>query len=1721
MTSRRLPLISLLVLSSLLAVTQSSVAATSSREGQTLQLLAGDVPAGARVLDASGRGLTLGMSVPTLEVTSTSLDGRDFDLVTLPGAQLSGNDGEPSLPIISRLVAVPRGMTLAIGAVRPQYQTLDGTFRPAPGQGLRARDDSKAAFSEAAYLGSQPFGAAREGAVQVGEPALIRDQRVVPVTFNPLTWDPVTGQVTVSTSLEVDLEFVPAEDGNNPLKSQALVPESFANLYAETVLGYERAAGSESVLGTWLVIYPNVTGVTDAIDPLIKWRERQGYNVLAVSTSTTGTSSSAIKSYIQSQYDSLEIPLEFVTLVGDADGSVSVASWRENLSGYNGEGDHEYTRLSGGDVLADVHLGRLSATSVSELQGIVNKVVAYETAPYLAADPGWFTRAGLAGDPGSSGYSTIWVSQWVKEQLEELSYTQIDTIWDGNFVTQMMGTINQGETIFTYRGYWGMSGMNTGYIAALNNGQKLPFALILTCDTGSFWSDSVCRSEAFLRNPNGGGVASIGTATIGTHTRYNNCMFQGVAEGVLNSGDPRVGPGLTRGKLSMYENYFGAEPTKVTIWSTWNNLMGDPATALWSAVPAELAVEYPAAVSVAENALPVTVTSGGLPVAGARVAIFQKNTVQANGLTGPDGTILLPMGNQINGEILVTVTGRNLAPHLGGVNVGDVDLAVAFNDLVVVDDGTGASSGNGDGLAGPGETVEVQVQLLSSGTGGASDVTASLGTSEQKVSVLQGEASYGYLGSGSAGWGDQPFLVDVAADAVAGQEIPLVLEIASGTDSWTAIVPLTVHGPAALISGTAISGAGDGVLDPGEVGTLRAVLDNVGNMDTAGITAMLTSNSQWVTVVDGGGAYGPIPAGGSGDNTSDQFTISAASDCYPGHLASFTLDLTFAEGGTAQLEFQLQVGQAASTDPVGPDAFGYYAFDDTDTGYDLAPTFDWVEIDPGLGGSGTSVGLTDYGRYQDDTRTITLPFDFGYYGQVFDQVSICSNGWIAMGQTYVRHYRNWTIPSPGGPDNMIAVFWDDLYQQSTNGGVYYWHDVANHRFIVEWSRVLNYMNNATETFQVMLYDPAYLAGDSGDGLIVAQYQTVNQTDYENGYATAGIQNEDRDGGLLYTYWNNYPGGGATLQSGRAIAYRTVEAQVQGVLRGTVTNASAAGTPVDGATVSVLGSGRTFLTTVAGLYQGGVPVGTYDVAVSHPSFAPDTTFAVDIAEGREAVVDFALTDIAGPEFTMVTMPENTEDTGGPYAVEVAISDYSGLDRASFFYTSSASGGPFVAPLTMGAGGLYQALIPGQPDGTRIQYWLTGADGLGNTSVEPAGAPFNVHTFVVTGVTEIYTTDMETQGDWTGGVSWDTATTGLWTRVDPNGVYEADIVVQPEDDHTPSGSMCWITGNDPVGSAQGTDDVDGGMTTLETPTFNVAGMSGLQVSYFRWYTNDTGQNPGSDYWRVQASTGDGSWVSLEETNVSNRSWQPINLAVEDFLELGDQLTFRFIAEDAAYGSVIEAGVDDFTLMGYNLPGDSAAPEVNLTSFNGGQVVLPGSSQTITWNHSDDIGVVQVEILLSQDAGASWEPVATGPYNQTYDWVVPSTGYADACRLKVVCHDAAGGSTEAVSAADFTIDAATPAGDLPGNRLHLAQNSPNPFNPRTEIRFAVPSRQKVSLKIYSLEGKLVRTLIAETVDAGQHMVAWSGKDDRDGQVASGLYFYRLTTDDGVLTRKMTLLK
>ncbi|MBM3288001.1 MAG: T9SS type A sorting domain-containing protein, partial [Candidatus Eisenbacteria bacterium] len=845
-----------------------------------------------------------------------------------------------------------------------------------------------------------------------------------------------------------------------------------------------------------------------------------------------------------------------------------------------------------------------------------------------------------------------------------------------------------------------------------------------------------------------------------------------------------------------------------------------------------------------------------------------------------------------------------------------------YQASTVDDDSGGGSAGNGDGLVNPGETIELRVQLRNFGSQNATGVTATLTSDDPYVTILDGQESFGDIPAGATAWSADDFDIRIDLGCPDAREIRLGLDVASGADLWHSLIDLSAVAADLVNLGTTLYNAGgNGLLDPGETVEMSSVLRNAGHATASSVVGHLSSLSPYLTVVDGTAGFGTIPISGSASNSGDRFVISASSETFPGHLATFALQTEFSGGVRDTTVATVVVGQRVTTDPVGPDAYGYYAFDNTDISYEEAPTYAWVEIDPDNGGAGTEINLTDFGGNQDDTERVDLPFPFTYYGQTYNRISVCSNGWIVMGWSYLSDHRNWTIPGAGGPQGIIAAFWDDI-RLTSGGEVYYWHDAANHRFIIEWSRVFNDQGGA-ETFEIILYDPAYHETSTGDGPIVFQYMAVTNNDSADNYATTGIESPDGTTGILYTFYNTYASGAATLAAGRAIRFVPVMASPMGTLSGYVRNGSAGGTPVAGAEVRVLETGRTFVTAGSGRYEGTHAGGTYTMVASHAGFEPDTALGVVVVPSQTTTRDFVLIDNLGPAIA-TTLHPSTTDTLGPYLIPVTISDASGLSMRSFYYRG-ASASYTEAPLVFQGGDSYLAEIPGQSYITRVEYYVYAKDTSSRETYDPPGAPALFHSFFVTPETSLFADEMEIDQGWTVGAPDDDATTGIWERVDPNATYLDQTMVQPEDDHTAApGTLCFITGQSAVGADQGANDVDGGKTTLTSPLLNLSSYGTVRLEYYRWFTNDTGNDPGQDPWVVQISDDDGqSWVSLENTTTSARSWTRMEFDLGDYISLTPVVRLRFVASDYPSGAIVEAGVDDVRLL---LTGVVGAPETN---------------------------------------------------------------------------------------------------------------------------------------------------------------------------------------------------
>ena len=134
-------------------------------------------------------------------------------------------------------------------------------------------------------------------------------------------------------------------------------------------------------------------------------------------------------------------------------------------------------------------------------------------------------------------------------------------------------------------------------------------------------------------------------------------------------------------------------------------------------------------------------------------------------------------------------------------------------------------------------------------------------------------------------------------------------------------------------------------------------------------------------------------------------------------------------------------------------------------------------------------------------------------------------------------------------------------------------------------------------------------------------------------------------------------------------------------------------------------------------------------------------------------------------------------------------------------------------------------------------------------------------------------------------------------------------------------------------------------------------------------------------------------------------------------------------------------------------------------------------------------------------------------------------DRVRVRFIASDILGESIVEAAVDDFAVLATgftgADAPDAAPARFALDQNRPNPFNPKTTVRFSLPATGVARLTIFDVTGRAVRSLVDGTLPAGEHAIVWDGRDEAGHAVPSGIYLYKLQSREEIATKKMILLE
>lgn len=1093
---------------------------------------------------------------------------KSIDLLTNSFAET--NPGMPQLPSITKIIAIPDGAELEVEITETgdAYSFSDISILPVRESNVEGKPLKEYTLDAKVYNSDDYF---PEKVVSVSPTMTFRDFKIARVSINPVRYNPLKNEVSVISSMKFKLNFLKTKSDKSLKTKTISIAPSFAQIYRHTIDNYE------SILATNYNINENGKDLMLCIMPdkyyntfqeYAQWKKRSGIDIKITKFSEIGANSEnheIIKQHISDAYHNWETPPTYVLLIGD----YGVCPLRYSVyPDYTLIDEDYFVRVEGDDHMPEMMIGRLPVQQTYTLEYLLQKMMDYERNPYLT-ETQWY-KQGLCC---SNNYheSQVTTKRFTAEMMKDYGgFTFVDTLMSdgevdpenpyshGKGCTMDLGdvikSINNGKSYINYRGEawtWGWGAncyeFTTDEVTSLNNGRKLPFVTNIGCGVAKFDEEKGnCFGEEWLKignayNPRGA-CAFIGP-TSNTHTTYNNRIDKGIYVGMFREKMETPGQALLRGKIYM-TYVFGDDPY-VDYHSEIYCILGDPSLHIWKNVPEEVNVTYQQNVSVGLNQpeIHVAFKSNGQPVDSAQV-IISGDGIFESAFTDPEGNVSMSFLSEKEQILDFVVRGPQVKPFENVIYVKSAEKYLYPEDNPTTTD----LSGNMDGIINPNEDCSIKIHLKNKGTQTANNVLAQLTIADDSFAEIQ---TSDWLDAGSiapnASSSSLEYKFNIKDKCPVGYKIPFKLSVKSENDSWEYGVYPKVEGCSLVYIDARVEEIGTTMndrMDPGETVKLFITVKNEGVDKAVRVVGLLRSEDSLITISDNWAEFGAMDIQEEKECVNNSFVIDIPEDYPPESRIVFFVKLEAREGQYEYFneeEFELSVGMPNSSDPTGPDDYGYYAYSSHDDRFKESPEYEWKEIQyigEEISSNTSNTKLT---------RTIDIPFDFKYYGKIYDKLRVSSDGWIAFGSGSGNTvtYMNTSLPKKDQVSSMAAVFWGNFIfsnHSGLTGKMFYHYDYENNQFIIEWKEVSQFSYNQEtkkETFQVALLDPQYYSTPTGDGELLYQYKSMHRISS----ATVGIENHNDNDGMTYVFNGMYDKTASFIDNEMAIKFTTEAPQL--------------------------------------------------------------------------------------------------------------------------------------------------------------------------------------------------------------------------------------------------------------------------------------------------------------------------------------------------------------------------------------------------------------------------------------------------------------------------------------------------------------------------------------------------------------------------------------------------
>jgi hypothetical protein len=464
--------------------------------------------------------------------------------------------------------------------------------------------------------------------------------------------------------------------------------QDFKNVYQRHFINYEASMAKYTPVdeeGDLLIIcYDNfISSMTD----FVNWKKTRGVNTTIVGTSTAGSTSSALKTYIQNQYNANN-NLTHILLVGDV-AQIPGYEYSGGGSSYSGLGDNPYGQIVGNDVYNDLFIGRFSAQNTAQVNTQVQKIITYErdlttSATWCQNGLGVSTTAGTGGHFSEDDYQHI---ENLRTDLLGFGYSTVYqdyynvSGYPSSSTSTISNHINSGVGIINYCNHgsqtsWQSHNYSNTHVNALTNNNKLPFIFSVACLNGKYDYSSDCFAEAWMRATNN----STGepTGAVGTMMSYisqpwippmwaQDEFVDILVESYSNNIKRTWGGAAINGLFAIFDNYSTSNASALGTYQAWI-LYGDPTLMLRTKTPQAMTVTHSGALPLGSSSYTLNVSNGN----GALATITDANHNILGSATVSNGTanISIPNGSLIPTETLtLCVFGYNKVTYLGNITV--------------------------------------------------------------------------------------------------------------------------------------------------------------------------------------------------------------------------------------------------------------------------------------------------------------------------------------------------------------------------------------------------------------------------------------------------------------------------------------------------------------------------------------------------------------------------------------------------------------------------------------------------------------------------------------------------------------------------------------------------------------------------------------------------------------------------------------------------------------------------------------------------------------------------------------------------------------------------------------------------------------------------------------------------------------------------------------------